>query len=78
MEHKSRKRFIELGKTKIRQNRNIVVSKDSDGYITIAQQIEIVEDGRPTNIFMKGAIEVEAKYFSGLVELLEEIEKEIL
>jgi len=59
MENKQRKEFTELARAKIRDNRNIIISKDNTGFITIAQQLVIVEDGRETAVFLKGAIEIE-------------------
>lgn len=56
---KQRKEFTELAKAKIRDNRNIVISKDNLGFVTIAQQLVVDEDGRKTAVFLKGAIEVE-------------------
>lgn len=73
---KIKKEFTELAKAKIRDNRNIVISEDNLGFITIAQQIVINEEGRETAVFLKGAIEVEKSYFHNLKEAIDEaIEK---
>lgn len=48
--------FKELGKVKISPKRNLVLSKNDRNNLVIVQQLELKEDGRSTNIFMKGAI----------------------
>lgn len=63
-----RKEFEEIAKAKIRQNRNLVISKDNLGFITIAQQIVVNEGGRETTVFLKGAIEIEQEYFDEVVQ----------
>ena len=63
---KVKKEFTELAKAKIRDNRNLVISADNLGFVTIAQQIVINEEGRETAVFLKGAIEVERKYLENL------------
>jgi hypothetical protein len=63
-----KKEFEEIAKAKIRQNRNLVISKDNLGFITIAQQIVVNEGGRETTVFLKGAIEIEQEYFDEVVQ----------
>jgi hypothetical protein len=47
--------YIELAKAKVQPKRNIVISKASKGGFTIAQQLEVDEGNRVTNIFLKGS-----------------------
>lgn len=47
--------YNELSKAKIQDAHNLVISSTSKGGFTIAQQLEINEDGRKTSIFLKGA-----------------------
>ena len=69
---KVKKEFVELAKAKIRDNRNIVISADNLGFVTIAQQIVINEEGRETAVFLKGAIEVERKYLENLRDAIDD------
>lgn len=73
----NKKEFKELGKIKIRDNRNLVISKDNLGFITIAQQIVINEDGRETAVFLKGAIEIEEQYLFEVGKKLSEISSKL-
>ena len=57
---KSKIEYTELSKAKVTESRNIVVSACSKGGFTIAQQLEVKEDGgKNTNVFLKGAFHVE-------------------
>lgn len=57
---KSKIEYIELSKAKVTDSRNIVVSTCSKGGYTIAQQLEVKEDGgKNTNVFLKGAFHVD-------------------
>ena len=49
-------KFKELSKAKIKENKNLIISKVETGGFAIAQQIEFNEDGRRIGIFLKGAI----------------------
>lgn len=52
--------YTELSKAKVTDSRNIVVSTCSKGGYTIAQQLEVKEDGgKNTNVFLKGAFHVD-------------------
>lgn len=58
----AKKEFTELSKARIQEKRSIVISevfKDniSEGF-TMAQQLEVEEDGRVTNIFLKNAFHI--------------------
>lgn len=57
---KSKIEYIELSKAKVTDSRNIVISACSKGGYTIAQQLEVKEDGgKNTNVFLKGAFRVD-------------------
>lgn len=57
---KSKIEYTELSKAKVTDSRNIVVSTCSKGGYTIAQQLEVKEDGdKNTNVFLKGAFHVD-------------------
>ncbi len=59
--------YTELSKAKIQDKRNLVISKASKGGFTIAQQLEISEEGRRTQVFLKGATIVDD--IDGLINL---------
>lgn len=57
---KSKIEYTELSKAKVTESRNIVVSACSKGGFTIAQQLEVKENGgKNTNVFLKGAFHVD-------------------
>lgn len=58
------KSYKELAKAKIQEKRNIVISsvtteKKKEKSYTLAQQVEVEEGNKKTNLFLKGAIIVE-------------------
>lgn len=56
---KNSKTFTELGRTKINDNRILVVSRNNElGGYTMAQQITVNEDKHTMSIFIKGAVHV--------------------
>lgn len=50
--------YVELAKAKTQDRRNIVISECSKGGFTIAQQLEVDEGNRTTNVFLKGAFHI--------------------
>lgn len=66
--------FLQLSKGKLSENKNIVISKDVEGRISIAQQLEVNNDGVIQNIFLKNAIVTDKE---GL-EILSQVIKEAL
>lgn len=54
-------RFLELAKSSLTENKNIVISKDNEGNISIAQQLVVEDNGRIQNIFLKNAISMDVK-----------------
>lgn len=50
--------YVELAKAKTQERRNIVISECSKGGFTIAQQLEVDEGNRTTNVFLKGAFHI--------------------
>ena len=63
--------YDELSKVKIADKRNAVISQCSKGGFTIAQQLEVIEGDKKTNVFLKGALHVETT--EGLVNLRDAI-----
>lgn len=52
--------YDEIARAKISDVRNIIISSCSKGGFTMAQQLEVNEDGKSsTNIFMKGAFHID-------------------
>ncbi|MGM0409137.1 MAG: hypothetical protein ACQEQF_00125 [Bacillota bacterium] len=52
-------KFKELAKVKIGENRNLVISRRSDGKISVAQQIVAESDGQVIKFFVKNAIQTD-------------------
>lgn len=52
-------KYTEIAKAKISKARSIVISECSKGGITIAQQLDAVEDGEIVSVFLKGAFHIE-------------------
>lgn len=48
-------KYTELARAAIRPGRNLVISEYSKGGFTVAQQIEVQEDKRTINVFLKGS-----------------------
>lgn len=63
--------YNEISKAKVSDSRNIVISSCSKGGFTIAQQLEAIENGKITTVFMKGAFHVDD--VQGLYELRDAI-----
>ena len=63
--------YTELSKAKVAERRNAVISKCSKGGYTIAQQLEVEENGKITSVFLKGAIHVDNR--KGLLDLRDAI-----
>lgn len=51
--------YEEISKAKVQEKRNVVISKFNKGGYTIAQQLEVEEGNRKTNIFLKGTIHLD-------------------
>lgn len=52
--------YSEVARAKISEKRSIVVSECSKGGYTVAQQIELEENGEKMNVYMKGAFHVDS------------------
>jgi hypothetical protein len=63
-------KFKELAKGEIGENKNIVVSIRDDGNISIAQQVVAPVNGKPINIFIKNAIEVDEAGLNSIINTL--------
>lgn len=69
-------RFKILARAKVKDQRTVIISKHlrNDGY-TIAQQIDLRENGRIVPIFIKGAIHIDS--LNGLYELRDALNEAI-
>lgn len=54
-------RFKELSRAKISDTRNVVISIYDDTTFTIAQQIDVEEHNSTTQVYLKGALQVQSK-----------------
>lgn len=63
--------FLELANAAISEKRQAVISRLDDGSYTIGQRLEVKEDGKKINIFLKGALH--AKDLNGLQNLRDAI-----
>lgn len=52
---KSAIKYTQLSKAKIQPQRNLVISSCSKGGFTLAQQLDVEENGRKTSVFLAGA-----------------------
>lgn len=59
--------YEQYSKAKIANYRNLVISACSKGGFTIAQQVEVNENGEPMCIFLKGAFHIDS--ISGLIAI---------
>jgi hypothetical protein len=50
--------FIEVASGKIGPNKNLVISKLSDGSFTVSQQIDVNDSGKTLKVFLKGSIKL--------------------
>lgn len=50
--------YSEIADARITDNRSIVISDCSKGGFTIAQRMDVIEDGHTNRIYLKGAIHV--------------------
>lgn len=67
-------RFSELAKAQIGERKNVVISKNVDGTVFIAQQLVFSEGEITKSIYLKNAINVDLK---GLKEIEKAIKKAI-
>ncbi len=56
---KNKIEYRELSRAKVTDSRNVVISSCSKGGFTVAQQLEAIENGMTTSVFMKGAFHIE-------------------
>lgn len=64
---KEKLQYEQYAKAKIANSRNLVISACSKGGFTMAQQIEVNENGDPIYIFLKGAFHIDS--ISGLIAI---------
>ena len=53
---KGKAKYTQLAACSISAHRTLVVSSNSQGGYTMAQQVEIIDYDKPTRLFMKGAV----------------------
>lgn len=71
-------KFYELAKTKISENKNVVISVDREGKISIAQQLVVNDNGKEQNIFLKNAIVMDAASFMNFKDSMNEAVEKFL
>lgn len=64
---KEKLQYKQYAKAKIADFRNLVISACSKGGFTMAQQVEVNENGNPMCIFLKGAFHIDS--ISGLIAI---------
>lgn len=64
---KEKLQYEQYAKAKIADFRNLVISACSKGGFTMAQQVEVNENGDPMYIFLKGAFHIDS--ISGLIAI---------
>lgn len=64
-------KYSEISKAKIKPSRNLVISSCNRGGYTLAQQLEVDEEGRQTSVFLSHAIIVDD--VQGLINLRDAI-----
>ncbi len=72
MKNAGRNEFVELSRAKIQETRNIIISQNSQGDITMAQQIEVMEGQNRTIIFFKGAMYIDKDKLINLRDAINE------
>jgi len=55
-----KQQYKRLAETKITGTRHLVISETESGDILLAQKTQIVENGKTTDMFMTGAIKLDA------------------
>lgn len=69
-------RFLELAKTAIQENKNVVISIDTEDKVTVAQQLVVNDNGQMQYIYLKHAINTDLNGLKGIKNAIEEaIEK---
>lgn len=71
MKHKLSVRFKELARANISKSREVVISRNIDGGISIAQKINFVNEGREQYLFMKNSIMTDEEGLRGLQSAIE-------
>lgn len=56
----SNTRYDELARAQVQPKRSLVISSFSKGGFTIAQQVEVEENGHKMNVSLKGAFHIES------------------
>lgn len=75
---KNKKRYEQVGVTKITKNRNLVISQCSNGGFTLAQQLYVDEGGKMTKVFLKGAAFIDSlDNLRGVEKMIRDVVKSI-
>lgn len=65
-------KFNELARTQIGENRNLVISRRSDGKISVAQQMVAESDGQTIRFFIKNAIQTDRDGLKNMMSAINE------
>jgi hypothetical protein len=66
--------FVEIGRARITNTREAVISRRGDGMYSLAQVTEVVgDDQKKTSIFFKGAFTIDGKGLLRLKDLIDEL-----
>ena len=66
--------FVEIGRAKITNTREVVISRRGDGMYSLAQATEVIgDDQKKTSIFFKGAFTMDSKGLLRLKDLIDEL-----
>jgi hypothetical protein len=66
--------FVEIGRTRITNTREAVISRRGDGMYSLAQATEVIgDDQKKTSIFFKGAFTMDSKGLLRLKDLIDEL-----
>ena len=66
--------FVEIGRAKITNTREVVISRRGDGMYSLAQATEVVgDDQKKVSIFFKGAFKMDGKGLLRLKDLIDEL-----
>ena len=64
--------FVEIGRAKITNTREVVISRRGDGMYSLAQMTEVVgDDQKKMSIFFKGAFTMDGKALLRLKDLID-------
>lgn len=66
--------FVEIGRTSVTNTKNVAVSRRGDGLYSLAQVTVVAgDDGKPMNIYYKGAFTLSAEGLLKIRDLINEL-----